>query len=83
MAYKENSKNFLSNANITIGDLVKVSKEGTSYTGILLDRSEDAEDNYIVIKLDSGYNVGIEITDASIELIEHKDKPKIGTMRRN
>ena len=78
MAYKENSKNFLSNANITIGDLVKVSKEGTSYTGILLDRSEDAEDNYIVIKLDSGYNVGIEITNASIELIEHKDKPKIG-----
>lgn len=78
MTYKENSKKFLDEANITIGDTVKVSKEDVSYKGILLDRSEDAEDNYIVLKLNSGYNIGIEITNASIELIEHGDKPKIG-----
>lgn len=78
MTYKENSKKFLSNGNVTIGDTVKVSKDNTSYKGILLDRSEDAEDNYIVLKLDSGYNLGINIENASIELIESGDKPKIG-----
>ena len=78
MTYKEKSKKFLSSANVTIGDTVKISKNNTVYKGILLDRSEDAEDNYIVIKLDSGYNLGINITDASIELIEHGDKPSIG-----
>ncbi|WP_295721821.1 Glu-tRNA(Gln) amidotransferase subunit GatD [uncultured Methanobrevibacter sp.] len=78
MTYKKNSKKFLSNGNVTIGDTVKVSKNNTSYKGILLDRSEDAEDNYIVLKLDSGYNLGINIENASIELIESGDKPKIG-----
>lgn len=78
MTYKKNSKKFLSSANVTIGDTVKISKNNTVYKGILLDRSEDAEDNYIVIKLDSGYNLGINITDASIEIIEHGDKPSIG-----
>lgn len=78
MTYKENSKKFLEESDITVGDTVNVSKEDVSYKGILLDRSEDAEDNYIVLKLDSGYNVGIEITNAKIELIEHGDKPKIG-----
>ncbi len=78
MTYKENSKKFLSNGNVTIGDTVKVSKDNTSYKGILLDRSEDAEDNYIVLKLDSGYNLGINIENASIELIESGDKPNIG-----
>ena len=70
MTYKEISKNFLDGANITIGDSVKVTKEDISYKGILLDRSEDAKDSYIVLKLDSGYNVGVNIESATIELIE-------------
>ncbi len=78
MTYKEISKGFLDNANVTIGDTIKVTKEDISYEGILLDRSEDAKDAYIVIKLDSGYNVGVNIESASIELLEKGDKPKIG-----
>ena len=78
MTYKEISKEFLDNANVTIGDTIKVTKEDISYEGILLDRSEDAKDAYIVIKLDSGYNVGVNIESASIELLEKGDKPKIG-----
>ena len=78
MTYKEISKEFLDKANVTIGDTIKVTKEDISYEGILLDRSEDAKDAYIVIKLDSGYNVGVNIESANIELIEKGDKPKIG-----
>ncbi len=78
MTYNEISKEFLDKANVTIGDTIRVTKEDISYEGILLDRSEDAKDAYIVIKLDSGYNVGVNIESASIELIEKGDKPKIG-----
>lgn len=78
MTYKEISKEFLDKANVTIGDTILVSKDDISYEGILLDRSEDAKDAYIVIKLDSGYNVGVNIESATIKLIEKGDKPKIG-----
>ena len=78
MTYKEISQNYLEKYGISIGDTVKVNKEDISYTGILLDRSEDAEDGYLVIKLSSGYNVGVAIENTTAELIEKGDKPKIG-----
>ncbi|RBQ22474.1 Glutamyl-tRNA(Gln) amidotransferase subunit D [Candidatus Methanobinarius endosymbioticus] len=78
MTYKELAKRFLDSANISIGDSLKIQKENISYEGILLDRSEDADDGYIVLKLDSGYNLGVDINNASIELIEKGDRPKIG-----
>ncbi|WP_297979820.1 Glu-tRNA(Gln) amidotransferase subunit GatD [uncultured Methanobrevibacter sp.] len=78
MTYKEISKEFLDKSDITVGDTIEVTKEDISYKGILLDRSEDAKDGYIVIKLDSGYNVGVNIESASVKLIERGDQPKIG-----
>ena len=78
MTYKEISKSFLDKAGVTIGDTIKVSKGDIEYEGILLDRSEDAMDSYIVIKLDSGYNVGVNIESATIELIKTGEKPEIG-----
>ena len=77
--YKELTSKFLDSANVSVGDTVLIEKsEDESYTGILLDRSENASDGYVVLKLDSGYNLGININDASIKLIEKGDKPKIG-----
>ena len=78
MTYKETSQNYLKNNGISIGDTVKINKEDISYIGILLDRSEDAEDGYLVIKLSSGYNIGVAIENTTAELIEKGDKPKIG-----
>lgn len=77
MSYKKLAKSFLDSANVSIGDTVKVEKEEVFYEGILLDRSEDADDEYIVLKLDSGYNLGINILNAKIELIKKGEKPKI------
>lgn len=44
---------------------------------MLLDRSEDSDDGYIVLKLHSGYNLGVNISDAKIELIKKGEEPKI------
>ena len=78
MTYKEISRSYLENYGLGIGDTIKVNKEDISYTGILLDRPEDADDGYIVLKLSSGYNIGIAIESTTAELIEKGDKPKIG-----
>ena len=78
MTYKENSKKYIENYNLSIGDTIKVHKEDISYTGILLDRPEDAEDGFLVLKLSSGYNIGVAIDNTTAELVEKGDKPKIG-----
>ena len=70
MTYKENAKSYIENYGLGIGDKIKVNKEDISYTGILLDRPEDADDGYLVIKLSSGYNIGVAIDNTTAELIE-------------
>ncbi|WP_458403194.1 Glu-tRNA(Gln) amidotransferase subunit GatD [Methanobrevibacter sp.] len=78
MTYKANSEKYIENYGLSIGDTIKVNKEDISYTGILLDRPEDADDGYLVIKLSSGYNIGVDIRDTTAELVEKGEKPKIG-----
>ena len=77
MNYRGSAKEFLEKKNIAIGDAVKLTKKNISYTGMLLDRAEDADDKHLVIKLDSGYNIGVNISEAKIELLEKGLKPKI------
>ena len=57
-----------------LGDTVKVIAKDGVYEGILMPRPEILEKGYTVIKLDNGYNVGIE--DSKIEKIELISKHK-------
>jgi glutamyl-tRNA(Gln) amidotransferase subunit D len=50
----ENFKNFKS------GDKLKIDTKDGTCVGILMPRPELADDKHIVIKLDSGYNIGID-----------------------
>lgn len=77
MVYQKLAKDFLKKADVSIGDTIAIEKEDISYEGILLDRSEDAADGYIVMKLDTGYNLGIDIANAKITSVEKGEKPKI------
>ncbi len=52
----------LSKHSVSAGDTISVTtNDGVTMTGILMPRYESASDNYIVIKLKSGYNTGIEL----------------------
>jgi len=77
MAYRGLAKKLLDSKSIKIGDRIKIKKDDISYEGMLLDRPEDADDKHLVLKLDNGYNIGVEIKDAKIELIEEGSKPSI------
>jgi len=77
MSYRGKAKQFLESQNISIGDIICVKKDDVEYRGMLLDRAEDADELHVVLKMDSGYNVGIAIDQAEVELLERGEKPEI------
>ncbi len=56
------------------GTRVRVHKGGRTYEGILMPRSELGDDRHVVVKLDSGYNVGIEVSGARVEVVEGAER---------
>lgn len=61
-SYRGAGADLLSRYGVSAGDTISVStNDGVTMTGVLMPRYESASDNYIVIKLKSGYNTGIEV----------------------
>lgn len=58
--YRGRSLEFLKTHNIAVGDVVSVESD-MPYSGIIMPRYEHTDDEHIVLKLPSGYNVGLEI----------------------
>ncbi|RLG59406.1 MAG: Glu-tRNA(Gln) amidotransferase GatDE subunit D [Candidatus Hydrothermarchaeota archaeon] len=68
--YRGKAREFLKG--ISVGDRVRITKEGRSYEGFLMPRSELGDEKHVVIKLDNGYNIGINIENATIEKIPYE-----------
>ena len=58
--YRGKSLSFLQKNNLKIGDIVRVTTN-VSYSGMIMPRYEYSDDEHIVLKLKSGYNIGLEI----------------------
>ena len=71
--YKGKSFEYLQQKDVNVGDSIKVVSDLT-YEGILMPRYETSEDSHIVLKLKSGYNIGIELSE--ITNIEKISSPK-------
>jgi len=59
--YKGKALKFLKKVGAEIGDIIRVTKDGETYEGILIPRSEYGDEKHIIIKLKSGYNVGVRV----------------------
>jgi glutamyl-tRNA(Gln) amidotransferase subunit D len=57
--YKEKSAELLRKQHVAVGDTITIKTSENEFTGILMPRYESADKNHIVIKLRSGYNLGI------------------------
>ncbi|CAN5874855.1 Glu-tRNA(Gln) amidotransferase subunit GatD [soil metagenome] len=68
-SYSRNSQQFLNKFKVSVGDEVKIVTKKAEFFGIILPRYETFSDKYIVLKLKSGYNIGIEIENI-IEIIK-------------
>ena len=66
--YKGEALRILESLGAETGDFICIEKEGKVYEGTLMPRSELGDDKHIVIKIKSGYNIGVRITsDMKIE----------------
>ena len=59
--YNDSSLEFLKSNQIIVGDTVTISTD-IVYSGIIMPRYEHSDDKHIVLKLKSGYNIGLEIS---------------------
>lgn len=91
--YRGAGAKLLSKHGVSVGDSVRVATEDGERSGVLMPRYESASEDFIVIKLKSGYNTGIQTgkiksmtklpksESASVakthEIAENKDLPKI------
>ena len=72
--YEGDSLEFLKANQISVGNSVKILSDIT-YSGIIMPRYEHSDDKHIVLKLTSGYNIGLEIEKIEkIEIIKSAEK---------
>ncbi len=91
--YRGAGAKLLSKHGVSVGDSVRVATEDGERSGVLMPRYESANEDFIVIKLKSGYNTGIQtgkiksmtklpksesaLVAKTHEIAENKDLPKI------
>ncbi|MFH1056469.1 MAG: Glu-tRNA(Gln) amidotransferase subunit GatD [Candidatus Micrarchaeota archaeon] len=79
MPYSKKTLDFLKNKGVSEGDRIRVDKSGVVYEGILMPRAT-GDGDLLVVKLDSGYNAGVSLSDKTVlEKLPHKheaEKPR-------
>ncbi|MFA5105424.1 MAG: Glu-tRNA(Gln) amidotransferase subunit GatD [Candidatus Micrarchaeia archaeon] len=76
--YKGTAKARFDASGIEAGDTIRVSKASQQYTGILMPRPGIGDPSCAILKLKTGYNIGIEITkETLIELVSKGEPAKI------
>ncbi len=66
----------LKKADCDVGDIIRVTSKGKTYEGILIPRAELGEGTAVIVKIKSGYNIGIRVTsDVKIEKVGKGAKP--------
>jgi len=63
--YRGPALTLLEGAGVKIGDFVELQLEGDVVKGTLVPRYENEDDSHVVVKMKSGYNVGISVSRVS------------------
>ena len=73
MSYSDSLSKTLDSLGITEGTRLTVERDGRTYTGTLMPHHEFSAPDVLILKMKSGYNVGVRITpDTNIQVL---DKP--------
>ncbi len=74
--YRGAALDFLKKAKAKVGDVIEVQTEWGAVTGTLVPRYVYGDESHIVLKLDSGYNVGLKLSKVSAAKVKSKgEKP--------
>ncbi len=75
--YKGKAYDALMEAGCQVGDIIRITDKERVFEGILIPSSETSTNDHIVVKLKSGYNVGVKLTPyTSIERVGKGTKPQ-------
>ncbi len=78
--YRGEALEILKKANAGVGDKIRLTRKDETLEGIVIPVSEYSDGKHIVIKLKSGYNIGVRITeDTKIEKTGEGTKPAFTT----
>jgi len=74
IGYRGNLRKRLESEGVGVWSQVRVKKGGAIYEGVILPRSQHTAEGYLVLKVDTGYNIGVKINeDTSIEEYGYKE----------
>ncbi len=69
------SQKFLDENKIDVYDRVKIDTKGRKFEGVVMPRHSFSKEDILVLKLDNGYNVGITVENAKVEMLSRGEKP--------
>ncbi len=74
--YRGEALRLLQAADCSVGDVIKIISKGKTYEGILIPHAELGDPDVIIVKMKSGYNVGIKVTaGVAVEKVGKGTKP--------
>ncbi|NHJ88095.1 MAG: Glu-tRNA(Gln) amidotransferase subunit GatD [Asgard group archaeon] len=74
IGYKGELRQRLEAEKVGVWSQVRVKKGEAIYEGVILPRSEHTSEGYLVLKVDTGYNIGVKVTkDTKIEETGYKE----------
>ena len=78
------SQKFLDGNNIDVYDRIRIDTKGRKFEGVVMPRHSFSKEDILVLKLDNGYNVGITVEGAKVEMLSRGSRPaKEKTTRKN
>jgi glutamyl-tRNA(Gln) amidotransferase subunit D len=81
--YKGRALEFLTKARAEVGDVLEAKTEWGAVTGTLVPRYEHADDGHVILKLKSGYNVGLAVSKLRSATVKAKgEKPSFAPPER-
>jgi len=76
--YKGRVLDLIKTAGANIGDIVKLTRDGKSVEGLLMPRTVGRNENHVVLKLGTGYNVGVRVDESTrIEVVGTGARPAL------
>ena len=73
--YRGSLRKALESSGVEIGDILEVNVNNQQYRGSLMPRVETYDEHHIIIKMKSGYNVGLEF-NKSMKIMKTGSSPK-------
>jgi glutamyl-tRNA(Gln) amidotransferase subunit D len=81
MSYSSHVSDILEGLGVNEGDRLDVVSDGRTYTGVLMPHHEFSDPDVIVLKLKSGYNIGLRVTEDTRIGLREKSSASNGVKR--